>query len=159
MTKITELTVNKTRHAIDADEERSLLSVLREDLDLTGTKYGCGEAQCGACIVLIDGARTPSCTLPVGCVGTSDVTTIEGLERDGQLHPVQQSFLEMGAFQCGYCTPGMIMASVALLRENPDPSDAQIQDALQTNICRCGTYPRIVAAVRRAAEQGKGQPA
>ena len=159
MTKITELTVNKTRHAIDADEERSLLSVLREDLDLTGTKYGCGEAQCGACIVLIDGARTPSCTLPVGCVGTSDVTTIEGLERDGQLHPVQQSFLEMGAFQCGYCTPGMIMASVALLRENPDPSDAQIQDALQTNICRCGTYPRIVAAVRRAAEQGKGQTA
>ncbi len=159
MTKITELTVNKTRHAIDADEERSLLSVLRDDLDLTGTKYGCGEAQCGACIVLIDGARTPSCTLPVGCVGTSDVTTIEGLERDGQLHPVQQAFLEMGAFQCGYCTPGMIMASVALLRENPDPSDAQIQDALQTNICRCGTYPRIVAAVRRAAEQGKGQPA
>jgi aerobic-type carbon monoxide dehydrogenase small subunit (CoxS/CutS family) len=157
MANITELTVNATRHLIDAEPDRPLLSVLRDDLDLTGTKYGCGETQCGACIVLVDGQRTPSCTTPVRDAAGKLVTTIEGLAQNGRLHPVQCAFLEMNAFQCGYCTPGMIMAGVALLRENPDPDEPAIKAALDKNLCRCGTYPRIVAAIRRAAQTMKQQ--
>jgi aerobic-type carbon monoxide dehydrogenase small subunit (CoxS/CutS family) len=152
MARITELSVNGSRHCIDADVDRSLLSVLRDDLDLTGAKYACGEAQCGACIVLVDGQRTPACVTRVGSAAGKEVTTIEGLEKGGRLHPLQEAFLEVGAMQCGYCIPGMILSSLALLRENPDPDEAEIARALEGNVCRCGTYPRIVAAVRRAAE-------
>ncbi|HEX8236021.1 MAG TPA: (2Fe-2S)-binding protein [Abditibacteriaceae bacterium] len=155
MERITELDVNGTHHRLDADAERTLLSVLRDDLDLTGAKYGCGEAQCGACIVLIDGQPIPSCVTPVSRAVKKEITTVEGLEQNGQLHPLQEAFLEMGAMQCGYCTPGMIMSGVALLRQNPNPSEADIIRSLEPNICRCGAYPRIVAAVRRAAEMMK----
>jgi aerobic-type carbon monoxide dehydrogenase small subunit (CoxS/CutS family) len=151
MTRITELHVNGTRHWIDADAERSLLSVLRDDLDLTGAKYSCGEAQCGACMVLVDGEATPACVTLVGSVAGKAVTTIEGLEQNGRLHPLQQAFLDENALQCGFCTSGMIISGVALLRRNPDPNDAEIVQALDKNLCRCGTYQRIVAAVRRAA--------
>ncbi len=157
MDRITELDVNGTQHRLDADAERTLLSVLRDDLDLTGAKYGCGEAQCGACIVLIDGQPTPSCVTPMSRVAEKRITTIEGLEQDGQLHPLQEAFLEMGALQCGYCTPGMIMSGVALLRETSAPTEADIISSLKPNICRCGAYPRIVAAVSRAAEMMKSE--
>ena len=159
MARVTELEVNGSRRRVDVDVERSLLSVLRDELDLTGAKYGCGEAQCGACIVLIDGEPTPACVTSAGSVIGKRVTTIEGLETDGRLHPLQEAFLEMGAMQCGYCIAGMIMSGVALLRENADPDEAQIVRALEGNICRCGVYPRIVAAVRRAAEMLRGEPA
>jgi len=152
MARITELDVNGSRCCVNVDAERSLLSVLRDDLDLTGAKYACGEAQCGACIVLVDGQRTPACVTRVGSVAGKEITTIEGLETEGRLHPLQEAFLEVGAMQCGYCIPGMILSSLALLRENPDPDEAEIARSLEGNLCRCGTYPRIVAAVRLAAE-------
>jgi aerobic-type carbon monoxide dehydrogenase small subunit (CoxS/CutS family) len=156
MAKITELDVNGTKLRVDADAERSLLGVLRDDLDLTGCKYGCGEGQCGACTVLLDGKAVRSCITPVGdCVG-KQIATIEGLEHEGKLHPLQDAFLEAGAMQCGYCTPGMIMSGVALLRANPQPSPAEIVKSMQGNICRCGTYARIVQAVGKAAETMKG---
>src|SRR6266446_6225214 len=122
MPKTTELRINGVRRQIQADPERSLLSVLRDDLDLTGSKYGCGEGQCGACTVLLDGVATRSCITPVGAVGARQITTIEGLEQNGKLHPLQEAFLEMGAMQCGYCTCGMIMSGAALLRKNPHPT-------------------------------------
>lgn len=153
MPKVTELLVNGTRHPVDAEADRSLLSVLRDDLDLTGTKYGCGEGQCGACTVLIDGHAARACLVRVGAVAGKPITTIEGLERDGRLHPVQEAFLATGAMQCGYCTPGMILAAISLLNEKPHPTDAEIVRAMQGNICRCGTYRRIVSAVRMAAER------
>lgn len=124
--------------------------MLRDDLDFTGTKYGCGEGQCGACTVWIDNVPTRSCLTPLASVGSKTVTTIEGLERDGQLHPVQQAFLEADALQCGYCTSGMIMAAAALLRANPSPSDTDIVAAMNGNVCRCGVYQRIIAAIRKA---------
>jgi aerobic-type carbon monoxide dehydrogenase small subunit (CoxS/CutS family) len=127
-----------------------LLSVLRDDLALTGTKYGCGEGRCGACTVLIDGKARRSCQTEVGECSGKEITTIEGLARDGQLHPLQAAFLEVGAMQCGYCTPGMIVAGTALLAKNADPTPKEISRALNGNICRCGTYSRIVEAVRRA---------
>jgi len=151
MARVTALDVNGTRRTMDVAAERSLLSVLRDDLDLTGAKYGCGEAQCGACIVLIDGQPTPSCVTLAGDVIGKEIATIEGLERDGRLHPLQEAFMEAGAMQCGYCTSGMIMASLALLREKPDPGEAEVARFLEGNICRCGAYPRIIAAVRKAA--------
>ncbi len=147
----TEIVVNGVRHAVDAEPDTPLLSVLRDDLDLTGTKYGCGEGQCGACTVLIDGAPAHSCITRLSSVAGKRITTIEGLAAGGRLHPVQEAFLEAGAMQCGYCTAGMIVASAGLLGSNPDPSEAQIKQALEGNVCRCGTYPRIVAAVRHAA--------
>src|SRR5437899_1503971 len=156
MATITELHVNGTKHRIDADPARSLLSVLRDDLDLSGSKYGCGEGRCGACTVAIDGKATRSCTTPVGDCAGKQITTIEGLERDGKLHPLQEAFLEVGAMQCGYCTPGMIMSGVALLAKNRDPKRQDIIEAMEGNICRCGTYARIVLAVRKAAETVKG---
>jgi len=154
MPKVTELQVNGTRRRLNADSDRTLLSVLRDDLDLTGTKYGCGEGQCGACTVLIDGMPAHSCRVKVGTVAGRQITTIEGLEKDGTLHPVQEAFLEVGAMQCGYCTPGMIMAGVGLLKKNPHPTAEEIVKHMQGNICRCGTYPRIVDAIQRAAKRG-----
>jgi aerobic-type carbon monoxide dehydrogenase small subunit (CoxS/CutS family) len=151
MPKITELQVNGNTLRVEADAERSLLSVLRDDLELTGAKYGCGEGQCGACTVLIDDTPTHACLTQVGKVGRKKITTIEGLEQNGRLHPLQDAFLEIGAMQCAYCTSGMIMAGVALLKRNPNPSEEEIRRGMEGNICRCGTYPRIIAAIKRAA--------
>jgi aerobic-type carbon monoxide dehydrogenase small subunit (CoxS/CutS family) len=146
-----ELRVNGERRTVHATPDRSLLGVLRDDLDLTGAKYGCGEGQCGACTVLLDGQPVFSCITPVvGAIGRS-VETIEGLAGDGQLHPLQQAFVDRTAMQCGYCTPGMVMTALALLRRNPEPSDDEIVRHMQGNVCRCGSYPRIVAAIRQAA--------
>jgi nicotinate dehydrogenase subunit A len=152
---VTEIVVNGVRRKLEADPERSLLGVLREDLDLTGTKYGCGEGQCGACTVLVDGQPTRSCRMKLQAAAGKAVTTIEGLEKDGRLHPLQQAFLDAGAMQCGYCTAGMIMSGVALLARHADPSPADVTRAMEGNVCRCGTYPRIVAAVRAAAGDTK----
>jgi nicotinate dehydrogenase subunit A len=146
-----ELLVNGTTHRVDADPATPLLSVLRNKLNLTGTKYGCGEGQCGACTVLLDGRAVRSCITPVRAAAGKRITTIEGLAQDSKLHPVQESFLEADALQCGYCTPGMILSAVSLLTKNPNPTTEAIERGLEGNICRCGTYPRIVAAVRLAA--------
>jgi isoquinoline 1-oxidoreductase subunit alpha len=151
-----ELVVNGTRRAIASEGEASLLSVLRDELGLTGAKYGCGEGQCGACTVLIDGVPRRSCITKVWSVAGKAVTTIEGIERDGALHPLQEAFLVEDALQCGYCTSGMIVSGVGLLKSNPHPSDAEILEFMEGNICRCGTYPRILAAIRRAAAVGVG---
>jgi aerobic-type carbon monoxide dehydrogenase small subunit (CoxS/CutS family) len=153
---VTELRVNGASRAIQADADRSLLSVLREELDLTGTKYGCGEGRCGACTVLVDDQPVHSCLVRVGAVQGKAITTIEGLEQNGRLHPLQQAFLDLGAMQCGYCTPGMILAGAGLLRANPHPSDEEIIRAMNGNICRCGTYPRILAAIKAAADHDGG---
>jgi aerobic-type carbon monoxide dehydrogenase small subunit (CoxS/CutS family) len=154
------LNVNGTRLHVTAPAEETLLSVLRNRLDLTGTKYGCGEGQCGACTVLLDGRATRSCLMPVAAAASAKITTIEGLEQHGILTPLQQAFLDEGAFQCGYCTSGMIMSGTSLLRDAHNPSEEQIVEAMNGNVCRCGTYPRIVAAVQRAArlsaQGGKG---
>lgn len=150
-TRIQKLYVNGREAPIDAEPNRTLLSVLRNDLGLTGAKYGCGEGLCGACTVLVDDSAVRACITPVKAVAGKRITTIEGLARQDRLHAVQQAFLDTGAFQCGYCTPGMILSAVALLRENPTPGEAEIKTFLEGNICRCGTYPRIVAAVRLAA--------
>nr|HEV7953673.1 (2Fe-2S)-binding protein [Candidatus Acidoferrales bacterium] len=151
ITRVTELQINGRAYKIDATSDTSLLSVLRDQLDLTGSKYGCGEGQCSACTVLVDGNPRHSCITSVGVIGKKSITTIEGLERDGKLHPVQQAFLDEGAMQCAYCTSGMIMSAVALLKSNANPTDAEIIQYMQGNVCRCGTYPRIVAAIRDAA--------
>jgi len=153
MPKITELRINGERVKTDADPERSLLSVLRDDLDLTGSKYGCGEGQCGACTVLIDGAATRSCITPLRAAAGRQITTIEGLESKGRLHPLQEAFLEVGSMQCGYGTSGMILSGVALLRGNGKPTRPEIVHAMQGNVCRCGTYPRILLAVEMAARR------
>ena len=136
--------------------DTTLLFALREELGLTGTKYGCGEGQCGACTVLLNGTPRRSCQLSVSDAAGKSITTVEGFEQNGQLHPVQQAFLDQGAFQCAYCTSGMIVSSVALLQKNPNPSEPEIVQALQGNICRCGTHPRIVAAVQQAARAMHG---
>lgn len=145
------LDVNGAAYQIDAALEESLLSVLRERLSLTGTKYGCGEGQCGACTVLLDGRPVRSCRTKASEVGARKVVTIEGLASGERLHPVQTAFLEAEAFQCGFCTPGMIVSVAALLSAKPSPSTEDIASALGGNVCRCGTYPRIVTAVQRAA--------
>jgi aerobic-type carbon monoxide dehydrogenase small subunit (CoxS/CutS family) len=151
-----ELVVNGTRRAIASEGEASLLSVLRDEIGLTGAKYGCGEGQCGACTVLIDGVPRRSCITKVWSVAGKAITTIEGIERDGALHPLQEAFLVEDALQCGYCTSGMIVSGVGLLKSNAHPSDAEILEFMEGNICRCGTYPRILAAIRRAAAVGVG---
>ena len=156
MQRISELHVNGTKHKIDADADRSLLSVLRDDLDLTGSKYGCGEGQCGACTVLIDGQATRSCITKLGAATGKKIATIESLEKNGRLHPLQEAFIEADAFQCAYCTSGMIMSGVALLSKNPNPNEQEIVRSMEGNICRCGTYPRIVIAIRKAAQSMKG---
>ena len=152
MAKPIELEINGKRCTVQCDPETPLLSVLRDELGLTGTKYGCGEGQCGACTVLMDGAPRRSCQIPVSAAAAKRITTIEGLEEDGRLHPVQQAFLDAGAFQCAYCTSGMILGSVGLLSTNRNPTSAVIIQSLQGNICRCGTYPRIIDAVHQAAK-------
>jgi aerobic-type carbon monoxide dehydrogenase small subunit (CoxS/CutS family) len=155
MVQTKQLHVNGEARTVTADDDRSLLSVLREELKLTGAHYGCGEGQCGACTVLLEGKPVRSCITPIASVGNRPVITVEGLEKNGKLHPVQQAFLDADALQCGYCTPGMIMSSVGLLQKNPSPAEAEIDHALQGNVCRCGTYRRIVRAVALAAKQGK----
>jgi len=156
MARVTSLLVNGSSRRVDADSQSSLLSVLREQLDLTGTKYGCGEGQCGACTVLIDGTPHRSCLTPVAEAEGKPITTIEDLAKDGRLHPLQEAFLAEDAMQCAYCTSGMIMSAAGLLRTDPNPSENKIMDYLDGNICRCGAYPRIVAAVQRAARTMKG---
>ena len=152
MATTTELEINGKKYSVNYPPDTPLLYVLRDELGLTGTKYGCGEGMCGACTVLIGGTARRSCQIPVSAAVAKPITTIEGLEKNGALHPVQQAFLDAGAFQCAYCTSGMIMSSVSLLRSNPRPSAEQIVQSLQGNICRCGTHPRIIDAVQRAAE-------
>ena|SRR5438105_2675362 len=151
-----ELRINSRIERVDVDPERTLLSVLRDELDLTGAKYGCGEGQCGACTVLMDGSPVRSCRTPVKLAAGKKITTIEGLAQGGRLHPLQQAFLDADAMQCGYCTPGMIMSGVGALAKSPDASESEIARALQGNVCRCGCYPRIVAAMRMAAGAMKG---
>ena len=146
------LLVNGMQRRVDAPPDEPLLSVLRNRLELTGSKYGCGEGRCGACTVLMDGSPVRSCRAPVSQAAGKKITTIEGLEQNGHLHPVQQAFLTQEAFQCGYCTSGMIMAAVALLQASPTPGEEQIARAMNGNVCRCGTYPRIMAAVKEASQ-------
>ena len=156
MPTVKELHVNGAKRPVAADAERTLLSVLRDDLDLTGSKYGCGEGRCGACTVLIDGQPIRSCNTHVGAAEGKQVRTIEDLAKDGKLHPLQEAFLQHDALQCGYCTCGMIMAGVALLGKNPTPTTRDIVRAMEGNVCRCGTYSRIVQAILQAAKELKG---
>jgi len=146
------LAINDKSYSVDTDPKTSLLTVLREHLDLTGSKYGCGEGQCGACTVLIDGKAQRSCITRVGSVTGKQITTIEGLAKGDRLHPVQQAFLDEDAMQCAYCTSGMIMSAVALLQKNAGPDEKEIVDFMDGNVCRCGTYPRIVRAIQRASK-------
>jgi len=148
-----ELVVNNKRYRILLDADRMLLWVLRDELGLTGAKYGCGEGQCGACTVLLDGLAVRSCITPVSKVAGKEITTIEGLAHNGKLHPLQEAFIAADAMQCGYCTPGMIVSGAALLDKKPQASVDEIRSGLQGNVCRCGTYPRIVAAVQMAQRQ------
>jgi aerobic-type carbon monoxide dehydrogenase small subunit (CoxS/CutS family) len=152
----THAQVNGKSRVFESDPDTTLLFALREELGLTGTKYGCGEGQCGACTILLNGTPRRSCQLSVTEAAGKSITTIEGFEQNGQLHPVQQAFLDQGAFQCAYCTSGMIVSSVAFLQKNSNPSEPEIVQALQGNICRCGTHPRIVAAVQQAAKSMHG---
>jgi aerobic-type carbon monoxide dehydrogenase small subunit (CoxS/CutS family) len=146
------LSINGDKHEVTVDPDVELLIVLRDYIGLTGTKYGCGEGACGACTVLVNGNITRSCITPVNSVAGKEITTIEGLEKNGELHVVQEAFLATDAFQCSYCASGMIMAAVALLKHNPSPSENAIVNAMNTNICRCGTYPYIVKAIQLAAK-------
>jgi aerobic-type carbon monoxide dehydrogenase small subunit (CoxS/CutS family) len=151
-----ELRVNGVKHRVEAQPDRMLLGVLRDELGLTGTKYGCGEGQCGACTVVLDGRAVRSCRMALADCAGKPITTIEGLEHDGKLHPLQQAFLDAGALQCGYCTAGMIMNAYALLAKRHSPTRQQIVQAMEGNVCRCGTYQRILAAIIQAAEVQKG---
>ena len=153
MAKSMEIEVNGKRYAVSYPPDTPLLFVLRDELGLTGTKYGCGEGQCGACTVLLAGTPRRSCRIPLSAAAAKPVTTIEGLEKDGKLHPVQQAFLDAGAFQCAYCTSGMVMSSVGLLETNANPAREEIVLFLQGHVCRCGTHPRIVEAVEQAAKR------
>jgi aerobic-type carbon monoxide dehydrogenase small subunit (CoxS/CutS family) len=152
------LRINGRTHSVDAEPDDKLLSILRDDLSLTGSKYGCGEGECGACTVLVDGQAKRSCVTAVESVIGHEVTTIEGLSDGERLHPVQEAFLEVEAFQCGYCTSGMVMAAAGLLRAVPRPSEDEIARRLERNVCRCGTYHRIVRAVRLAASRMSPAP-
>ncbi|MGC2000715.1 MAG: (2Fe-2S)-binding protein [Candidatus Acidiferrales bacterium] len=157
MATITQLNVNGTRPSVSAESQESLLIVLRDHLGLTGSKYGCGEGQCGACTVLIEGAARRSCITRVGTVADKRITTIEGLATGDRLHPLQQAFLDEGAMQCAYCTSGMIMSAASLLNGNANPSVNDILDSMEGNVCRCGTQPRIVAAIQKAAQMQNGR--
>jgi aerobic-type carbon monoxide dehydrogenase small subunit (CoxS/CutS family) len=156
MPTVKELHVNGAKQALEADGDRTLLSVLRDDLGLTGCKYGCGEGHCGACTVLLDGRPVRSCKTRAEAAQGKPVKTIEGVAAGDRLHPLQEAFLEVGALQCGYCTAGMIVSALALLESNPEPSREEIVRHMNGNVCRCGTYGRIVAAVERAARMMKG---
>jgi len=147
------LRVNGQAHRIEGEAGDSLLAVLRDDLGLTGSKFGCGEGHCGACTVMIDGQATRSCVVRLGAAAGKPITTIEAVAANGRLHPVQQAFLDAEAFQCGYCTPGMVMATIGLLSSTPNPTDADIAKLMDRNVCRCGTYPRIVRAIKDAAQR------
>lgn len=153
MAKSMEIEVNGKRYAVSYPPDTPLLFVLRDELGLTGTKYGCGEGQCGACTVLLAGAPRRSCQIPLSAAAAKPVTTIEGLEKNGKLHPVQQALLDAGAFQCAYCTSGMVMSSVGLLETNANPSLEEIVRFLEGHVCRCGTYPRVIEAVAQAAKR------
>ena len=153
MPRVTALNVNGKRRTVDVDASVSLLSVLRDDLDLTGTKYGCGEGRCGACTVLLNGQLTRSCVTQVGRAAGKQITTIEGLEKDGKLHPLQEAFIKADAMQCAFCTSGMIMAATALLSKNARPSRDEIVSGMNRNICRCGVYQRIIEAIQIASAQ------
>jgi len=155
MPNVTSLNVNGKKLPLDVDSQSSLLFVLRDNLNLTGTKYGCGEAQCGACTVLIDGEPTRSCVTQVGKVAGKQIVTIEGLEKDGKLHPLQEAFIKADALQCGYCTSGMIMTGVGLLAKNARPTKDEIVRQMDRNMCRCGTYARIVNAIELASANMK----
>ena len=144
------LVVNGKSHIVHAAPDTPLLYVLRNELGLTGPHYGCGDERCGACMVLKGATATPSCKLPISEVGTARITTLEGLMEEGELHPVQRAFIDEQAAQCGYCLNGMIIATAALLWKTPHPSESQIRTALDGNLCRCGSHPRILRAVRRA---------
>ncbi len=146
------LTVNGKSQQVETEGDRPLLEVLREDLGLTGTKYGCGEGQCRACTVLLDGRAVTSCRMPVSSAAGKKITTIEGLAQNGKLHRVQQAFVDAHAMQCGYCVPGMVLTAAALLQRTPKPNDAQIMEAMNGNLCRCCGYPNLIAAVKKAAE-------
>jgi nicotinate dehydrogenase subunit A len=152
MAKVSELEINGARHRIDADADRTLLSVLRDDLEMTGAKYGCGEGQCAACTVLVEGTPTKSCLTKVGAVAGKRIVTIEGLAAANKLHPVQQAFIDADAMQCGWCTPGMILGAVGLLQRTPHPSEAEIVSGMNGHICRCGTYSRVIHAIQIAAK-------
>jgi len=147
-----ELVINQKKYSVNVSPEDTLLSVLRNDLDLTGTKYGCGEGSCGACTVLINGVAVRSCITKATSVEGKDITTVEGLVTNGKLHPVQQAFLNVDVFQCSYCASGMVMSSVSLLKKNPDPTEQEIISGMQGNVCRCGTYPRIIKGIQEAAK-------
>lgn len=157
MAESISLTVNGQARTITSDPQRPLLDVLREDLKLTGVKNGCGEGKCGSCTVLMDGKPVTSCNTPVGKAAGKAIVTIEGLAKGEGLHPVQEAFLTERAFQCGYCAPGMVLATVALLGQTPNPTEAQIAAALDGHLCRCGGYARIIKAVRRAATAAAGR--
>jgi isoquinoline 1-oxidoreductase subunit alpha len=152
-----ELIINGQKHELQIDSGKNLLEVLRDDLHLTGTKYGCGEGQCGSCTILLEGRPVRSCITRADNAAGREIITVEGLEQDGQLHPLQEAFLEEDAFQCAYCTSGMIMSGVALLNKTPEPSRRQIINAMQGNICRCGTYSRIITAITQAAQAAKAK--
>jgi aerobic-type carbon monoxide dehydrogenase small subunit (CoxS/CutS family) len=156
MNQLIRFTLNGKPAEVDTDPGRSLLWVLRTDLGLTGTKFGCGESYCGACTVLVNGSAVESCTVEVGRVSGAEITTIEGLARGNELHPVQRAFVEHDALQCGFCTPGMILRAYSLLQRNPDPSPEAIVQGLEGHLCRCGTHVRVIAAVRTAARALKG---
>jgi len=147
-----QLQVNGKEYSVEVSGNTSLLATLREHIGLTGSKYGCGEGVCGACMVLINGVPVRSCITPVGSTQNKEIVTIEGLEVNGKLHPVQQAFLEEDPFQCAYCASGMVMSAVALLRKNPSPSHQEIADSMQSNVCRCCTYPAIVNAISKSAK-------
>ena len=147
------LNVNGVKHEVTVEPGEELLSVLRNNLELTGSKYGCGEGVCGACTVLINGNPIRSCITPASSVAGKEIITIEGLEKNGTLHPVQDAFLKADPFQCSYCAPGMIMSAVALLKNNPSPSEDAIIKAMNGNICRCGTYPNIVSSIKLASSK------
>jgi aerobic-type carbon monoxide dehydrogenase small subunit (CoxS/CutS family) len=157
MARVTLLNVNGAKKTVDVDSSVSLLTVLRDDLDLTGTKYGCGEGQCGACTVLVDGQATRSCITQVGRAVGKQITTIEGLAKDGKLHPLQEAFINADAMQCAFCTSGMIMAASGLLSKNPRPSREDIVSSMNRNLCRCGVYQRIVEAIQTAASNSDGR--
>ena len=151
-----QFNINRKAYSLEIDPQTTLLSMLRDHLDLTGSKYGCGEGQCGACTVLIDGKARRSCITSVDVVQGKQITTIEGLAHGEVLHPLQQAFLDEAAMQCAYCTSGMIMSAASLLNTKPNPSAAEIAEFMEGNICRCGTHPRIITAIQKAAVAMKG---
>lgn len=151
-----ELLINNKRYTVEALSDESLLNVLRNQLNLTGTKYGCGEGSCGACKVLVNGTASPSCITMVGSLVGKNITTVEGIAIDNKLHPVQKSFLEVDVFQCAYCASGMLISAVSLLKKNSNPTEEEIIQGMQGNICRCGTYPRIVRAIQQVLKQKNG---